>query len=57
MAFVTHSKVIKVVWPVAQLLVCATLHTVVSGDVFHGGPTTTHARIQNQELSMNQIFF
>lgn len=33
---ITHSKVIKVVWPVAQLLICATLHGEVRCDVLHG---------------------
>lgn len=49
---VTYSKVIKVVGPVAQLLVGPTLHAEVGGDVLHGGVgehtgTQTHTSSQD----------
>lgn len=45
----THSKVIKIIWPVAQLFIGATLHAEVRGDVLHGGigeDTGTHIHTQ-----------
>lgn len=51
---VTHSKVIKVIWPVAQLLIRATLHAEVRGDVLHGGVgehTDTHTHTQYAHIT------
>lgn len=58
--FDTHSKVIKVIWPVAQLFICATLHAEVGGDVLHGSigkytGTCTYTNLKN-EHSKHLIF-
>lgn len=52
----THSKVIKVIWPVAQLFICATLHAEVGSDVLHGGigkytGTCTHTNFNTHTIS------
>lgn len=33
---ITYSKVIKVIWPIAQLFIGATFHAGVRGCVIHG---------------------